>query len=137
MAMGIVSEEDFNSELGKIGPSKKPDAIPSPTKIAEVMDLPSKGRGKDNVEVPNSVRNLIGLEALNEGRASALELAKQFGISPSSVSAYTQGAKSTATYDEKPNAPVIDNQKNNVQFIRVGSSRCPAYILYILSECNI
>jgi hypothetical protein len=108
MAMGIVSDSDFDSELDSL--NKNPsDAKPSPdtTTIptAEVVDV-SKGRGS-NPEVPNSLRKLIGEEAVTNGRQAALDLAKTFNLSPSSVSAYAVGATSTATIDERPNEPHI------------------------------
>lgn len=50
--------------------------------------------------VPDSLRKVIGETSTLEGRSEALELANDFGISPSSVSAYSNGVTSTATYDK-------------------------------------
>lgn len=58
------------------------------------------GRRLGDNNVPESLRKLIGEESVIHGRASALELAKSFGISPSSVSAYAKGATSTASYHQ-------------------------------------
>jgi hypothetical protein len=99
MPMGIVSDKDFNSESNKLNP--KP-----PTK--------EKGRGKGNVEVPDSLRRIIGDTAETEGREAALALARDFGISPSSVSAYSNGATSTSTYNTRPNLPTIKNAKARI-----------------------
>ncbi len=41
-------------------------------------------------------------------------MAEQFGVSPSSVSAYTEGATSTATIDQKPNAKFVDDAKQRI-----------------------
>lgn len=95
MAMGIVSDSDFESEVGKLNHS-----VPSNgngKSIAIVKEV-EKGRGKDNVEVPDSLRKLIGEESAINGRKEALELADNFGIRPSSVSAYANGSRSTASY---------------------------------------
>lgn len=108
MAMGIVSDKDFNSELDKLSPAQsngKPIAI-----IKEV----EKGRGNGNKEVPEPLRKLIGEESAIQGRASALELAENFGIRPSSVSAYAQGSRSTATYEERPDIQHLNDAKLRV-----------------------
>lgn len=107
MAMGIVSDKDFDSERERLSPTSrdKSESVPKPAIIIN----PAKGRGEGNIEVPNTLRNLIGETSLTSGRQEALELAKNFGVSQSSVSAYTKGATSTSTIDERPNAPVIEN----------------------------
>lgn len=110
MPMGIVSDKDFENEDSKLNPQPKPKS--------EVITI-EKGRG-NNPEVPNGLRNIIGETAITDGRASALDLAKQFGLSPSSVSAYTQGATSTATYDVRPNEGVIRNTKEKIGKIARG-----------------
>lgn len=108
MPMGIVSDEEFNSELGKTNPGNS-----NPTITGVIQDV-NRGRGKGNIEVPNVLRNIIGDESTTNGRQSAIELAKSFGISPSSVSAYNAGATSTATYETKPNESIILNAKERV-----------------------
>jgi transcriptional regulator with XRE-family HTH domain len=110
--MGIVSDKDFHSELGNCG-SPNQNKSPVPTK-AVVIDSPTKGRGENNVEVPNGLRKLIGVESVTNGRQSALELASNLGISPSSVSAYANGATSTASYDDRPNISQINLVKEKV-----------------------
>lgn len=108
MPIGIVSDKDFELERDKAVPS----ISPSPTKEAEIIDV-SRGRGH-NPEVPNALRNIIGDEHHTNGRQSAVELAQQFGVSPSSVSAYSAGATSTASYAERPNAGVIRQVKERI-----------------------
>lgn len=111
--MGIVSDDDFKSEL--VNSSNKPETKPSVI-VPEVVESPTKGRGKGNIEVPESLRKIIGETNQLDGRQSALELARSFGISPSSVSAYAHGATSTASYKE-PEPEItnhIQNGKNRI-----------------------
>lgn len=110
MGMGIVSDQDFDSELQKNGTTESK----SGQSKAVVIDSPKKGRGEHSVEVPNGIRKLIGDDKINNGRESAIELAANLGISPSSVSAYSQGAKSTASYDDRPNLPEINQAKEKI-----------------------
>jgi hypothetical protein len=91
MSIGIVSDQELEKELNKI----QGTTIPS----GKVIEKPSKGRSEGDVNVPDSLRQIIGETAVIDGRQSALELARDFGISPSSVSAYAKGATSTASYD--------------------------------------
>lgn len=58
-----------------------------------------RGRGKGNNEVPESLRALLGITSVAEGRRDALDIARELGISPASVSAYANGATSTTTYN--------------------------------------
>lgn len=117
MAMGIVSDRDFILEQEKLN-KPKPDSNQSINQSNQskviVIDPPNLGRPKEGLEVPNGLRNLIGTDAIENGRASALELASNFGISPSSVSAYTNGATSTSTYDNKPNGNKIQEVKDRI-----------------------
>ena len=106
MGMGIVSDEDFNVERAKLIPKVE-------VHIPDIVEL-ERGRGKGNVEVPNSLRNIIGETSITNGRQEAIQLAKQFGISESSASAYTHGATSTSSYDEKPNANVMSRAKERI-----------------------
>lgn len=118
MPMGIVSDSDFLKErenLSSFNPAKKKEQRQSPPTIIESPNENPKGRGQGNVEVPDSIRKLIGDDSVINGRQSALELAKNLGISASAVSAYSTGATSTATYDQKPNQKVINGAKTRVQ----------------------
>lgn len=99
MAIGIVSEKDFDSEVTKIVPSIREE---SKSNDAVIKDI-ERGRGTGNTEVPNGLRKIIGEESEINGRQSGIELASRFGISPSSVSAYSNGATSTATYNDERN----------------------------------
>lgn len=111
MAMGIVSDSDFTAELDRLVPSAP---SPKPTPITPEIVEKNKGRGEGSTEVPESLRKIIGDESVQNGRQNAVELAKAFGISPSSVSAYGVGATSTATYDERPNNNTIIEAREKV-----------------------
>lgn len=112
--MGIVSDKEFDSELGKLGPNnhtrEESNSVPI---TGEVVDV-TRGRGNGNVEVPNGLRNIIGETAISNGRQEAVELAKSFGISSSSASAYAQGATSTSSYGDRPNEPIINGARERI-----------------------
>lgn len=105
--MGIVSDKEFDQALNDVTPSQN---APTPVIIKDM----EKGRGEGNVEVPSGLRKIIGEESAINGRASALEIASNFGISPSSVSAYANGSRSTATMEEQPDVSHINQAKLRV-----------------------
>jgi len=101
MPIGLVSDDLFQQELDRLSGKSKKESHP------QVIDItPSHGRSDGDVNVPDSLRQIIGEEAVINGRQAALDLAKDFGISPSSVSAYTKGATSTTTYNQ-PKSEII------------------------------
>lgn len=112
MGMGIVSNSDFDNELENLTPLPP---IPLGGSLgggkAIITSIPPKGRDTNGVEVPDSLRKLIGSESVTNGRQSALELADKFAISPSSVSAYSQGSHSTASYGDRPDESGISEAK--------------------------
>ena len=113
MPMGVVSSKDFHKELNNSSvKDESPLPIPIPQTTIVEMERPGRSNGDNNV--PNGLRQLIGITALEDGRAAALSLAKEFGISPSSVSAYTEGATSTATIADTPNKPIINDAKQRI-----------------------
>lgn len=87
--MGIVNDDDLLLELDKLSPRIK----------TEIKELPRPGRNHQP-EVPDSLRKIIGETNQIDGRPQALAIAKDFGISDSSVSAYNNGTTSTASYDK-------------------------------------
>lgn len=97
MPMGVVEDDDFEAALNDCGPIAK----------VEVIDLPTPGRKEGDVNVPDSIRSIIGETSEVNGRQDAIALAKTFGLSESSVSAYANGASSTATYDN-PKPSIVD-----------------------------
>lgn len=125
MGLGVVSDLDFASELANVrkvdGSCASADA-PSLEGVSEEPLVPEivrddirvversterKGRKAGDVNVPESLRKLIASEHIEQGREAAVELAKSFGVSSSSVSAYAKGATSTASYK----SPSLDLQK--------------------------
>jgi predicted transcriptional regulator len=100
MPIGIVSDSDFESEFNRIsGEIKRPSPIiRTPTATVVTPDKPGRKEGDNNV--PNSLRKIIGEESVINGRQEALALAEMFNVSPSSVSAYANGATSTSSYNE-------------------------------------
>lgn len=105
MPMGIVSDSDFQSEL-----KKNQTNVPSEVTIKPI----ERGRGNGNVEVPDSLRKVIGETSITDGRQEAVDLAKSFGISPSSVSAYANGATSTSSYADQPNKSHVTEAKERI-----------------------
>lgn len=113
MPMGIVSDSEFDLEIQKNGSREKSNSVPE-TIEAEIIDIQKPGRKEGDVNVPNGLRNLIADSAITDGRPDAIKLAQMFGISPSSVSAYSDGAKSTATYNDRPNKPIVDEARERI-----------------------
>jgi len=96
MSMGLVNDEDFECELNKGSQSNSNWN----RAIAEIRESPTKGRAPGDVEVPESLRKIIGETSELDGRKEAVALAKMFDISESSVSAYAHGSTSTASYNK-------------------------------------
>lgn len=112
MPMGIVSDKDFDSELSRVGNTREESKSVPMTGVIEDV---SRGRGEGSTSVPDGLRKIIGEESVVNGRQSAIELAQSFGLSPSSVSAYANGATSTATYNDTPNRPHLNDARIRVQ----------------------
>lgn len=115
--MGIVSSEEFNRQIKdssteKLNSTNKSNVITP--QIVPLNEGNEHGRNEGDVNVPNSLRNLIGATNIEDGRQGALRLARQFGISDSSVSAYSNGATSTKSYDETPNKSKINGVKERL-----------------------
>jgi predicted transcriptional regulator len=124
MAIGIVTQQDFDDELLKLSNREKNlGPIPAASQIAEIQSplSLSHGRKSNDVNVPESLRSLIAQEHVENGRQSALELAKSFDISSSSVSAYAVGATSTKSYHDK--SPALVSSLNKSKLKIVGKAR--------------
>jgi hypothetical protein len=91
MPMGVVDDSVLQRELDNCRTSEN----------AEVVEMPHKGRSQGDNNVPDSLRKIIGETSEIEGRAEALNLARSFGISSSSVSAYANGSTSTKSYHSR------------------------------------
>jgi predicted transcriptional regulator len=127
MAIGIVTQQDFDNELLKLSNrssvEKNPEKGPilQVSEIGEIQSPLSRGRKSNDVNVPESLRSLIAQEHVENGRQSALELAKSFDISSSSVSAYAVGATSTKSYHDK--SPALVSSLNKSKLKIVGKAR--------------
>jgi len=116
MPIGLVSDELLFRELSNLqGQSRNIDnsirtGQNDDTRASDVQIIqsPNKGRNEGDVNVPDSLRQIIGEEAVINGRQSALQIAGQFGISPSSASAYARGATSTTSYNS-PSKSIISH----------------------------
>ena len=114
MPIGLVDNDEFEKELARIStvPSGRTTIpVPTPPINLEVIEgviesVPSRGRNKGDNNVPASLRAVLAEEHLMNGRSAALTMASEFGISASSVSAYANGATSTASYD-KPKESIV------------------------------
>lgn len=99
MPIGLVNDEDFLKEIKNDNNSNKPNN--ESQVITGVVESPSAiGRSSGDKNVPEVIREIIAEESVDSGRVGALEIARQFGISDSSVSAYSNGSTSTASYNK-------------------------------------
>lgn len=141
MPLGIVNNSDFEAEFNDSGVShsnpvthknEPPDSahkMPSEMEIPVSGEVPTEiitsdvlikrhgaGRHLGDVNVPQSLRKMIGDASANEGRQAGLELARSLGISPASVSAYTHPENSSslmaANKDDITN--FLTNRKNKI-----------------------
>jgi hypothetical protein len=114
MGLGIVSNQDFESELSNssslnrnINRTPEIDMSPDETDngITNSATLIKKyhehGRNEGDINVPQSLRKLIGDTATFEGRPAGLQLASSLGISNSSVSSYTNPNNSALSESNK------------------------------------
>lgn len=121
MPIGIVNDDDFNRELARLrrGPKDQSDVVQTPELIeGTIIDKPSRGRSEGDVNVPESLRKIIGETAVIDGRAEAVKLAGMFGISPSSASAYAVGATSTKSYDTPSKSIIAHINKSRQRAIK-------------------
>lgn len=118
MPIGIVDDSEFERELNSLKLNQKKE---SHTPRVEIIDKPHRGRSEGDNNVPDSLRKIIGETAVIDGRQVALEFAKDFGISPSSVSAYAKGATSTTTYDTPSKSIISHINKSRERAIKKAS----------------
>jgi hypothetical protein len=109
MPMGIVTDTEFEKERQN-SEAPKDRTVTIPVITGEVVTT-EKGRGNGNIQTPESIRKLIADTAATEGREAALALGKQFGLSESSVSAYSVGANSTSSYRDRPNSGIVNGAR--------------------------
>lgn len=112
MPMGVISDADLATELARNGvpDSQELNYIPPPVapglRVMGSGNHGNQGRSNGDNNVPEVLRTIIADEATENGRKSAVALAQSFGISPSSVSAYTAGQTSTNGGSNKGNTPL-------------------------------
>lgn len=119
MSIGLTSNDEFELELARLSGKR---VSSTPISEVQIVDKPSKGRSDGDVNVPDSLRKIIGEDAVINGRQSALGLAKSFGISPSSVSAYAKGATSTTSYNSPKSSIISHINKSRVRAIKRAST---------------
>lgn len=125
MAIGIVSDDEFQSELESV---KK-----TPTRI-EIIEKQKRGRSENDINVPDVIRNIIGEDHIVNGRTSALALAETFGVSKSSTDAYANGATSTKTYNEKNGklGKHLEKVKNRIK--KTASQKLEEVLTHVTSD---
>jgi hypothetical protein len=110
MPLGIVSEKDFEKEIGNCVPVG--NSIPI---SGEVINPKPLGRGNGKSNVPDSIRKIIGEEFAIEGRAAGVEMAEALGLSHQSAEAYGNGTNSLATYNKPTSVrDHINNRKEKI-----------------------
>lgn len=117
MSIGIVSDQQLEEELNNCNITQKKI---TPTSVVIEPEL-VRGRKEGDVNIPDSLRKIIGEESVINGRESALELAKDFGISGSSVSAYAKGATSTASYNTPASSIISHINKSRARHVKKAS----------------
>jgi len=135
MPIGIVSDADLMKELGNYTPAKPLVVVDPPVLQGPIIqDIPKRGRKDGDVAVPESLQKIIGEEALLNGRASAVALAAEFGLSPSSASAYAVGATSTSSYNQPKSSIVQHINKSRERAMRKASKTLNAALGAITQE---
>lgn len=126
--LGIVSDADFEREVKDIA---LPVILPPAEQLAQIIDI-KRGRGHVR-EIPNVIREIIAEDAIATNKTQK-EVASEFGVSPSSVSAYLHGATSTASYD-KPDKELQDsNNKVRTDIISSARSRLISALSHITPD---
>lgn len=132
MPIGLVSDDEFLRELNRTHPVTQSESVPQSNPVVEIIDRPGRKDGDQNV--PESLRKIIGETSVIDGRQAALDLAADFGISPSSVSAYAKGATSTTSYNN-PNKSLISHiNKSRQRHIKKAGSVLKAALGAISQE---
>jgi DNA-binding transcriptional regulator YdaS (Cro superfamily) len=89
MPLGVLTEDEFETEVKEL----------------------DRGRGLGQKNIPMPVRKIIQETTLENGRKKGVELAKSFGVSPSSVSAYKRGETGLG----QPKNPELVGQLNEIK----------------------
>lgn len=102
MPLGLVDDSVFDESV-------RDDSV---FNRGTVVDIKS-GRGTGNTEVPDSLRKIIGENAVEDGSKETKELTEFLGVSNSSLSAYKKGSTGTSNYN-KPE-PELESHINGVK----------------------
>lgn len=121
MAMGIVSDQDYEKELQQNG-----ERLQQGSTNIQKIEL---GRPPNKTEVPEIIREEAAKSIIN-GEGTAKQVSEAFGISQSSLSAYKVGATSTASYNS-PDPTLLD--KINDHKLRT-SSKARKVLMRALAE---
>jgi predicted transcriptional regulator len=124
MPIGIVSDTDLQEELDRLAPRVK----------SQVEVIPKRGRRENDNNVPDSLRKIIGETQIIDGRSAALDLANEFGVSASSVSAYAKGATSTASYDAPKSSIISHINKSRERAVKRASKTLNAALSSITQD---
>lgn len=119
MPLGIVSDEIFEQELARSDAG------------AKHIDI-VRGRGSVR-ETPEVIREIIAEEAIASNKTGE-EVAQEFGISTASVSAYKNGATSTASYNEPDKRLQRANDEVRGTIVRSARSRLMQALEHITPE---
>lgn len=128
MPIGLVNDYQFEDELASLQGSD------SGSIKSEIVEIESPGRKNGDVNIPDALRQIIGETSVIDGRKEALKLAREFGVSPSSVSAYAKGATSTKTYDTPSKSIISHINRSRQRAIKRASSTLNSALSSITQE---
>src|SRR5262245_40802593 len=110
MPLGVLTPEQEAIELNRFGLKQQSNVV----SFEEIK----RGRG-NKTETPEGTRALIATEALSG--ANVTKLSEEYNISPSSISAYKNGATSTSSYNSPDND--LTNQINDARSRIIGPAQ--------------
>src|SRR5437867_2989950 len=123
-----IQSDSFKEPRGNICSDK----IDDESLCGKIVEINKPGRKLGDNNVPDSLRKIIGAESIESGRKAGLNLASHFGISASSVSAYSHGSTSDATYN-KPNEGLLNHMQNSREKV---SRKARSKLLLALNSLN-
>jgi len=118
--MGIVSDEEFELEINRLSDKsnhliEQSSPINNPEQPQVIVEDVKRGKPEGRTDIPDIIRESIARSAI-DAVGTKDEIARAFGVSPSTVSAYKVGATSCATYNE-PNSKLLGAVKNHKERI--------------------
>jgi len=115
MPMLVVTDDELALELARLTVQATPISNESHNNQSNSDQLPEKvidikhGRGLNRKEVPTEIRNLVAQLAITG--ESHKDIAKEFNVSQSSISAYSAGATSTARIANNKDDELVRHNK--------------------------